>query len=148
MLRTPTAVRVRRGLARRADALLATLRLVETRAPATPSAVWAEPMASEPVVEPEPEPVAAAPVATEGLSRDAVQEILDEMVRPALQSDGGDITLIDVQGGDVLVQLVGACHSCPSAVLTMKMGVENLLAEELDGFERLIQVEGPPPSFE
>ena len=146
MLRSAPALRVRRGLARRADALLATFRLVEEREPAAPSAVWAEPVTHfepEPVVEPEPEP---AP--TGGLSRDAVQEVLDEMVRPALQSDGGDITLIDVQGGDVLVQLVGACHSCPSAVLTMKMGVENLLAEELDGFERLIQVEGPPPSFE
>lgn len=151
MLRTPTALRVRRGLARGADAVLATLRLVEPRDTPAPSVAWAD--ALDPVPEPVADSVPEAPTpdvpAPSGLlTREAVQQVLDEMVRPALQSDGGDITLVDVQGGDVLVELVGACHSCPSAVLTMKMGVENLLAEELDGFERLIQVEGPPPSFE
>ena len=149
MLTSPTAVTMRRELARRADALLATLRLVEDRPRPAQSAIWVD---AADIVEPEPEPEAQAapeePTPTLGLSRDAVQKVLDEMVRPALQSDGGDISLIDVIGGDVMVQLVGACHSCPAAVLTMKMGVEQLLAEELDGFERLIQVEGPPPGFE
>lgn len=152
MLRSPTATRVRRGLARRADALLSALRLVEPRdttPPAAASSAWAEPLPVDDVVgppihpAPPADPVDAAPAATgPGLDRAAVQALLDEMVRPALQSDGGDITLVDVQGGDVLVELVGACHSCPSAVLTMKMGVEQLLAEELPGFQRLIQVNG------
>ena len=138
LLRSNTALRLRRGLARRADAMLATLRLVDDRAPApAPSAVWAVP-GEPPVAEPEP-----VPQPVHGLTREAVQQVLDEMVRPALQSDGGDIALLRVDGGDVYVSLVGACHSCPSAVLTMKMGVEGLLAEELEGFERLIQVDGP-----
>lgn len=159
MLRSQPALRLRRGLARRADQVLAAFRLVEPRAESTPSVAWADPMtdaqARESAASAAPEPTPAddvvgaplhAPVG--GLTREAVQEVLDEMVRPALQSDGGDITLVDVVGGDVMVQLVGACHSCPSAVLTMKMGVEQLLAEELDGFERLIQVNDGPPSFE
>lgn len=147
MLRSPTVVKVRRGIARGADAVLASLRLVEERPRPRPSVAWAHPMDPSPAPRPVPEP----PIRTEapGLSREAVQAVLDEMVRPALQSDGGDITLVDVVGGDVMVRLVGACHSCPSAVLTMKMGVEQLLAEELEGFERLIQIEAPAaPGFE
>lgn len=70
-----------------------------------------------------------------------IQELLDDMVRPALQSDGGDITLIKVDGMDVHVQLVGACSTCPSSIMTMKMGVEALFREEFEGFGELIQVE-------
>lgn len=146
-----TTTRVRRGLARRADALLTTLRLVEPRAPVPTSSAWAEPFQrpapAEPAKPTPPDdvvgpPIHPAPAAGPALDRERVQALLDEMVRPALQSDGGDITLVDVQGGDVLVELVGACHTCPSSVLTMKMGVEQLLAEELPGFQRLIQVNG------
>jgi Fe-S cluster biogenesis protein NfuA len=75
-----------------------------------------------------------------GLDREAVQELLDDMVRPALQADGGDILLVDVVGMDVHVRLVGACTTCPSSVMTMKMGVEALFKEEFPGFGELVQV--------
>ena len=58
---------------------------------------------------------------------EAVQEILDDMVRPALQGDGGDISLLKIEDNDVYVKLVGACTTCPSSIMTMKMGVEALL---------------------
>lgn len=70
-----------------------------------------------------------------------IQELLDDMVRPALQSDGGDISLIKVDGMDIYVRLVGACSTCPSSIMTMKMGVEALFREEFEGFGELIQVE-------
>ena len=131
MLRSASVLGIRRRIARRADRILSKAGLVEPRPASSPVVAWAE-------VTPAPAPPASA-----GLDPAAVQAVLDEMVRPALQSDGGDIALVRVDGGDVYVSLVGACHSCPSAVLTMKMGVESLLAEELDGFERLIQVDRP-----
>lgn len=129
MFRSSQALKLRRNVARRADRWLVAMGLAHARSQ-PPTHSWA------PVETPAPTQTSSG-----GLTAEAVQAVLDDMVRPALQSDGGDIQLIDVRGGDVHVKLVGACHSCPSAVLTMKMGVESLLAEELDGFERLIQVD-------
>lgn len=72
---------------------------------------------------------------------EAVQEIMDEMVRPALQGDGGDITLLRIENNDIYVKLVGSCSTCPSSILTMKMGVEALLKEEFPAMNSLIQVD-------
>jgi Fe-S cluster biogenesis protein NfuA len=88
--------------------------------------------------------VQAAPqedVVGKALSMEAVQEIMDEMVRPALQGDGGDITLIKVENNDIFVKLVGSCSTCPSSIMTMKMGVEALLKEEFPEMGSLIQVD-------
>jgi Fe-S cluster biogenesis protein NfuA len=74
------------------------------------------------------------------LTAEEVQALFEDMVRPALQSDGGDIDLVKVEDNDVYVRLVGACSSCPSSTVTMKMGVERLLAEEFPHFRHLIQV--------
>lgn len=99
----------------------------------------------------EPAPVAAATPArvpaedddTAGppILFDDVQALLDDMVRPALQGDGGDITLIKVEQRKIFVRLVGACSTCPSSIMTMKMGVEALLKEEFPQMEELVQVE-------
>jgi Fe-S cluster biogenesis protein NfuA len=74
------------------------------------------------------------------LTMENVQEILDDMVRPALQGDGGDISLIKIEDNDVYVKLVGACNTCPSSTATMKMGVEALFREEFPDMRDLIQV--------
>ena len=71
---------------------------------------------------------------------ETVEALFDDMVRPALQADGGDIQLVRVDGFDVHVRLMGACSSCPSSTVTMKMGVERLLEEEFPQFRNLIQV--------
>ena len=92
--------------------------------PVAPAPVEAEPIAVAAAPEPEgpPEPPAQE---SSGLSHDAVEELLEDMVRPALQADGGDITLVRVEPqGDVYVELVGACSSCPSATITMRQGIE------------------------
>lgn len=63
--------------------------------------------------------------------RKQVAAILGEL-RPAVQSDGGDIELVDVSdGGVVSVRLHGACIGCPSASMTLKLGVEQALKDRL-----------------
>lgn len=69
-----------------------------------------------------------------------VQEVIENKVRPALQSDGGDIELIDVEDGIVKVKLVGACAHCPSSAMTLYDGVEKMLMElipEVKGIEQV-----------
>lgn len=104
------------------------------------------PVVSSEVTPPSPavaptEMAAEDDTAGSALSFAAVQEIMDEMVRPALQGDGGDITLIRIENNDVYVKLVGSCSTCPSSIMTMKMGVEALLKEEFPIMGSLIQVE-------
>ena len=56
-----------------------------------------------------------------------IKELLDERVRPAVAQDGGDIVFHGYDRGIVYLTLRGACAGCPSATMTLKMGVENLL---------------------
>lgn len=86
-------------------------------------------------------PPAEDSVGAPAYSLEMVQELFDEMVRPALQGDGGDIKLVKIERNDIYVRLVGSCQSCPSSTATMKMGVEALLREELPNFGSLIQVD-------
>jgi Fe-S cluster biogenesis protein NfuA len=62
--------------------------------------------------------------------RENVEKALQK-IRPALQADGGDIELIDVQDGVVKVKLTGACGDCPMSQMTLKQGVERVLKEEV-----------------
>ena len=91
-----------------------------------------------------PRPAAPPPGAAAGgvepPTEDAVRRVLEEMVRPALQADGGDIELLGVAGGEVRVRLHGACQGCPGADVTLQMGVEALLREELPGITRVVAV--------
>ncbi len=68
-----------------------------------------------------------------------VEAVLDQ-VRPALQSDGGDVELVEVVGKSANVRLVGACRGCPSAALTLRFGIEKRLREEIPEFQDLIPV--------
>ncbi|MGD0766421.1 MAG: NifU family protein [Dehalococcoidia bacterium] len=63
--------------------------------------------------------------------RAKVQETL-EAVRPSLQSHGGDVNLIEVTPDKIArLELVGACGGCPMSQITLKMGIERILAEEV-----------------
>lgn len=63
--------------------------------------------------------------------RDRVQSILD-LIRPAIQSDGGDIELLDVTpSGVVRIRMHGACVGCPSSSITLKQGIERNLREHI-----------------
>ena len=56
-----------------------------------------------------------------------INEILDSKVRPAVARDGGDITFKSFKDGVVTVELKGSCSGCPSSIMTLKQGVQNLL---------------------
>ena len=72
--------------------------------------------------------------------REAVEKALN-LVRPAIQADGGDVELVDVnEAGVVRVKLTGACGSCPMSTMTLKMGVERVLKEQVPGVTSVEQV--------
>ena len=62
--------------------------------------------------------------------KEKVQEVIDK-IRPMLQADGGDVELVDVDGGIVKVRLTGACKGCPMSQMTLKNGIERLLKKEI-----------------
>ena len=70
------------------------------------------------------------------VSRERVEAVLNR-IRPLMQADGGDIELVNVNGNDAQVRLTGMCSGCPSAHMTLYMGVEMALREEIKEFEQL-----------
>tara|TARA_B100000497_G_C7539213_1_gene326451 strand:+ start:169 stop:786 length:618 start_codon:yes stop_codon:yes gene_type:complete len=60
-----------------------------------------------------------------------IVEILDEYVKPAVESDGGNIRFISYKEGKVSVLLQGACSGCPSSTVTLKQGIESILKKML-----------------
>ena len=68
--------------------------------------------------------------------RERIQTVLDR-VRPFLQADGGDIELLSVTGNSADVRLTGMCAGCPSAHMTLHVGVEMAIREEIPEFESL-----------
>ena len=58
---------------------------------------------------------------------DKIKEVLDSKIRPAVARDGGDITFKSFKDGVVIVELKGSCSGCPSSIMTLKQGVQNLL---------------------
>ena len=72
--------------------------------------------------------------------REKVEKAI-EKIRPFLQADGGDIALVDVgEDGVVKVQLQGACAGCPGAQMTLQMGVEARLKEEIPEVKQVVAV--------
>ncbi|MCL6518847.1 MAG: NifU family protein [Armatimonadetes bacterium] len=70
--------------------------------------------------------------------REKVEEVLNE-IRPALQADGGDIELVDVneETGIVTVKLVGACAGCPMSQMTLQMGVERVIKSRVPEVQKV-----------
>ena len=62
-------------------------------------------------------------------------------IRPSLNADGGDVKLVDVSDdGVVKVQLTGACSGCPMSQMTLKMGIEKLLKEEIPEVKEVVSI--------
>jgi Fe-S cluster biogenesis protein NfuA len=70
------------------------------------------------------------------VTRERVEAVLAR-VRPFLQADGGDIELLDLAGNSADVKLTGMCAGCPSAQMTLYLGVETALREEIPEFGTL-----------
>ena len=64
------------------------------------------------------------------LTPDNVETVLDEL-RPYLMADGGNVELVEIDGPIVRLRLQGACGSCPSSTMTLKMGIERRLREKI-----------------
>jgi NFU1 iron-sulfur cluster scaffold homolog, mitochondrial len=72
---------------------------------------------------------------------DAIRDLLDEYVRPAVENDGGAIDYVGFDAGIVTVQLKGACSGCPSSTATLKGGIENLLKQYLPEVKEVVALE-------
>ena len=72
--------------------------------------------------------------------REQVQTALD-LVRPAVQEDGGDVELLDVVGGTVRIRFKGACVGCPSSDMTLKHGIERHLIRRVPGIKKVVAAE-------
>ncbi|MBD1911683.1 MULTISPECIES: NifU family protein [unclassified Leptolyngbya] len=68
-----------------------------------------------------------------------VEKVLDEL-RPYLMSDGGNVELVELDGPVVRLRLQGACGSCPSSAMTLKMGIERKLRESIPEIAEVEQV--------
>ena len=62
--------------------------------------------------------------------KERVENVL-EKIRPSIAMDGGNVDLVDVEDGVVKVRLTGACHGCPMSEMTLKMGIERMIMQEL-----------------
>ncbi len=71
--------------------------------------------------------------------KEKVEAVLDQ-VRPTLQSDGGDVELVDVNEGVVRLKLTGACAGCPMATMTLRHGIERILKEKIPEVKEVIAV--------
>ena len=72
--------------------------------------------------------------------RDRVQDVIN-MIRPAVQADGGDIELVNVDDqGVVSIRFHGACHGCPSSTMTLHMGIERNLREKVPEVTSVVPV--------
>ena len=73
------------------------------------------------------------------LTGDNVEKVLDE-VRPYLIADGGNVELVEIDGLVVKLRLHGACGSCPSSTVTMRMGIERRLMEKIPEIQEVMQI--------
>jgi Fe-S cluster biogenesis protein NfuA len=72
--------------------------------------------------------------------REKVEQALAK-IKPALQADGGDVELVDIDdGGVVKVKLTGACAGCPVASITLKQGIERILKEQIAEVKEVVAV--------
>ncbi len=78
---------------------------------------------------------------SEEILKEKVQEALDE-IRPFLQSDGGDISLLSIENGKIVnVKLHGSCVSCTVNQMTLKTGVEMTIKKYAPQIEKVVNVE-------
>ena len=73
------------------------------------------------------------------LTSENVEKVLDEL-RPFLMADGGNVEVVEIDGPVVKVRLQGACGSCHSSTMTLKMGIERKMREAIPEVSEVVQV--------
>jgi Fe-S cluster biogenesis protein NfuA len=86
-----------------------------------------------------PEAIAGSSADPRALTIENVERVLDEL-RPYLMADGGNVEIVEIDGPVVKVRLQGACGSCPSSTMTLKMGIERKLREAIPEVSEVVQV--------
>ena len=76
---------------------------------------------------------------TMALTNENVEKVLDEL-RPFLMADGGNVEVVEIDGPIVKVRLQGACGSCPSSTMTLKMGIERKMRKSIPEVSEVVQV--------
>ncbi len=71
--------------------------------------------------------------------KEKVEAVLVQ-IRPSLQTDGGDVELVDTNEGVVRLKLKGACAGCPMATMTLRNGIERILKEKVPEVKEVIAV--------
>ncbi len=71
--------------------------------------------------------------------REKIEAVLNQ-ITPVLQADGGDVELVEVSDGVVKVRLTGACAGCPMSAMTLRMGIERVLKEQLPDIKEVVAV--------
>ena len=71
--------------------------------------------------------------------QEKIEGVLDK-IRPSLIKDGGNVELVEVNDGIVKVKLVGACAGCPMSTMTLKMGIEKILKQEIPEVKEVVAV--------
>jgi len=71
--------------------------------------------------------------------REQVETVLAQ-IKPALQADGGDVELVEVDEGVVKLRLTGACNGCPMAAMTLRHGIERVLKEQIPEVKEVVSV--------
>ena len=75
-----------------------------------------------------------------------VDSALNE-IRPYIHSHAGDVNIVDVDDeGVVKLQMVGTCHGCPMSMLTLRLGIERILTEKVEGVTRVLSIK--PDDFD
>jgi len=77
----------------------------------------------------------ASAAAQEDLRR-RIEEALD-LIRPAIEMDGGNVELGEIVDGTAYVHMQGACGSCPSSTMTLKAGIERIVCEQIPEIKRV-----------
>lgn len=73
-----------------------------------------------------------------------IKKQITEKIRPALVMDGGNIEFVDYNDGVLKVRLLGACHGCPMASITLKNAVEGILKEYIPEIQEVISMNFEP----
>jgi Fe-S cluster biogenesis protein NfuA len=89
-----------------------------------------------------PPPTGTSPATPPVADVDKIKAILEE-IRPYLQRDGGDCEFVSYEKGVVNLKLHGACGTCPSSLMTLRMGIENALREQVPDVQMVKNVDQP-----
>jgi len=73
------------------------------------------------------------------MMKEKIEKVLDK-IRPSLMADGGNVEFLDYEEGILKVKLTGACGGCPMSQMTLKMGIERIMKQEIPEVQEVVAV--------